>query len=145
MSFHVGITGTREGMTPRQLGSFIHSLQVLFNENKRIRLHHGDCVGVDAAAHNIFWAMHRDGDKINIHPQVADDMRANCRKEYGVKIHTPRSYLERDRNIVDLSDVLIAIPREMEHQSRGGTWYTYDYAIKKNIRIYLILPDGTIK
>lgn len=60
------------------------------------------------------------------------------------KTFEPLTYFARNRRIVDMSDVLVATPPTPTNPGNGGTWYTYEYARKKNKRTILIVPDGTI-
>lgn len=151
MSFHIGMTGTRDGMTPPQLGAFLKTLTKLCDLDPaiNIKFHHGDCVGADAQGHYLFQVLAKarglDNEKILIHPPTDESLRAFCKADIDHMVLQPKSHLARNREIVDDCNVLIACPRELEHQSRGGTWYTYDYAVKKNKKVYLILPNGKIK
>jgi len=56
----------------------------------------------------------------------------------------PKPYLERNHNIVDESELLIACPKSKEEELRSGTWATVRYARKKGVRIILIYPDGSV-
>ncbi len=56
-----------------------------------------------------------------------------------------KTHFARNRDIVDETEVLIACPCEMEHQDRGGTWYTADYALKRGKRTIIVWPDGSMK
>jgi hypothetical protein len=52
--------------------------------------------------------------------------------------------LERNHDIVDQADVMIATPRTMQEEQRSGTWATIRYARKKGRELHIIWPDGTI-
>ena len=47
--------------------------------------------------------------------------------------------------IVDNSNLLIVVPMDNERKLRGGTWYTYDYAVKKGVPVRVFYPDGRIE
>lgn len=83
-------------------------------------LHHGDCVGVDARAHQIAkeW-----GWDIVVHPPLEDGRRAFC---FGsrVEVRARKAYLDRNTDIANESDVLIAIPSSKTEEVRSGTWST---------------------
>jgi len=134
---HIGFTGTRIGMTLPQLSRvnaelrMLHSLDAWF--------HHGDCVGADAEASTLARLA---GYSVMIHPPVDEAHRARC---IGDVVVAPLTHLARNRAIVCACDTMIAAPREMEHQSRGGTWYTHDYALKVGKPVILVLPDGTVR
>jgi hypothetical protein len=78
---------------------------------------------------------------------VAEEHRAHTK--INDETRPTLTHFVRNRNIVNESDVLIAVPMQAEHQDRGGTWYTYDYATKQLYqprgigRVILIRPDGT--
>jgi len=133
----VGITGTREGMTEKQKKSFselVNEIPIPFE------LHHGDCVGVDDEAATI---VHEAGSAtIVVHPPTDDKLQAG--NPYGTFTMEAKSYFARNRDIVDAVELLIVVPLQSEHQIRGGTWKTHDYAVKKNKRIITIWPDGTL-
>ena len=131
----IGITGTRSGCTPRQIGILKGILWSIIKEYPESEFHHGDCVGVDVEAACIAKEL---GYKVINHPPVYDHLRAFHQSD---EIRDPLSYFARNRNIVDETDMLIVIPYQMEWQPNGGTWYTHDYAKKKQKQIHLILPE----
>ncbi len=60
-----------------------------------------------------------------------------------LRVLESKPYLERNRDIVDASEVLIACPSTREEVMRSGTWATVRYARKKGMKITLIFRDGT--
>ena len=128
----IGVTGTREGATDRQILDVINFMISLGFDNE---LHHGDCQGVDiqvaAIAKQLNW-------RIVCHPPKSDYLRGFF--EYD-ECREPKGYLERDRAIVDETDLLIVVPLQNEWQPNGGTWYTHDYARKKKKPITVIWPQ----
>ncbi len=134
MEIHVGMTGTRNGMTPEQKTTFNNCLRQL----KANILHHGDCIGADADAHDIAEARN----VLNfIHPPSKDELRAY---KAGAKIYQEKNYFARNRDIVNASSVLIGTPATF-HETGGGTWYTINYGIKQGGLVYIIYPDGRIQ
>ena len=134
----VGVTGTREGMTPAQHAAardvFVHCP---FGELRV--LHHGDCVGADAQ----FAELARElGARIVCHPPNNPSMRAFFPSD---EYREPLTYFARNRAIVQACHVLVAAPPTMVHMPRGGTWYTIDYARKVRRSVVLVLPDGTVE
>ena len=104
--------------------------------------HHGDCVGADSNAYNIIRHIIPTC-PIHIHPPEKEKTRAFC-DGYSV-IHEPKPYIERDKDIVDAVDVLVATPRGSNEELRSGTWATIRYARKKGtVRVIIIYPDGTM-
>jgi hypothetical protein len=140
---HVGITGTREGMTLEQK----ESLFDFFALGTLLKLHHGCCVGVDEEAHWLAYGFdipcvgHRPANPAFEMP-VADGALGF------EELREPKSYLARNRDIVEESEYLIVIPKESERKpknSRGsGTWYTYWYACQLEKPRVVIWPNGLV-
>lgn len=131
----IGFTGTREGMTGAQAVELARQL----DSRKPIHLvRHGDCVGSDAEFHAIAIKL---GLRIMIHPPTDDKLRAFCKD--AIWERDPKGYLARNRDIVKLSTLLIATPKEAEGQEgRGGTWYTINYAREMGLEVLTIYPNG---
>lgn len=129
----IGITGTREGMTEHQFDLVQKYLKDKYCEGAEF--HHGDCVGVDAEAALLAKEI---GYKIIAHPGPDHDgLRAYVPAD---ESREPQSHFKRNRTIVDACDHLLVVPLQMERQLRGGTWYTHDYAVKKNKPFSVIYP-----
>lgn len=131
----LGFTGTRFGMTDEQK-AVIRSLFATIN---RVELHHGDCVGADADAHEIARQL---GGHVVIHPPVSESHRANCA---GDELRARKTHFARNRDIVQETKILIATPFTMQEEDRGGTWYTVNYARKVGRWLIIIWPDGSVK
>ena len=128
----VGVTGTREGANDRQLMAVIEFIKSLGTGHE---LHHGDCTGVDV---EVAAAAKYNGCRIVCHPPLSTETQGYFG---GDEIREPKGYLQRDRNIVDETDMLIVVPLQDEWQPRGGTWYTHDYAIKKGKPVKVFYPN----
>lgn len=131
-----GFTGTREGMTEAQwsgVWAVLHQMQVT-------ELHHGDCVGADAQAHQLAQHM---GIRIIIHPPLDEKYRAYCRG--AEEIRAPKYYFERNRDIVDETSILIGTPLTEHQEESGGTWYTITYCSKKRQSPIVVWPSGRIE
>lgn len=134
---HVGFTGTREGMTHRQM-QYLYSLLIDFQnasigQNFPISFHHGDCIGADAEANAIATALDYF---THSHPPQVPDKRAFCKSD---QIWLPEEYMKRNANIVSASDVLLVAPRTSQEQ-RSGTWATYRMARKQDIPALIMNP-----
>lgn len=129
----VGMTGNRIGMSTEQLIGFE---QLLLGLDAKW-IHHGDCVGSDADAHDIATDMNILTD---IHPPTNRSQRAF---KDGTIIRAPMPYLVRNRAIVDSSEALIATPRE--GLRKGDTWYTINYGKKECKPMYIIYPSGKVE
>lgn len=121
----VGFTESREGLSWRQWCTLERIIPYLGMEE----FHHGDCRGADANAHDIVTEKPTLGFRgVVVHPPKERHYRAFRR---GVENREEKPYLERDRDIVDECDLLIAAPlfRDgTQRASRSGTWYTVNYA-----------------
>ena len=126
----IGVTGTREGMNKRQREAIIAYLL----EAKAQELHHGDCVGVDVEVAEI---AHRIGYVTVSHPPDKNGLRANHNSDI---INEAFNHFQRNRNIVDTTDLLLVVPLQNQHQSKGGTWYTHDYAMKQGKPVVIFYP-----
>lgn len=127
----IGVTGTREGATEYQLAE----LRKVLTELKGTEFHHGDCNGVDVQAAAIAREL---GYKIVCYPPKSTEEQGFFG---GDVMLPPAGYLQRDRAIVDSVDVLLVVPKQMEWQPKGGTWYTHDYAKKQNKPHNVIWPN----
>lgn len=107
---------------------------------KRLRLHHGDCVGSDAQAHA--YAMAR-GIGPMIHPPSNSSKRAFCKG--AVHVFEPKGYHARDRDIVTATDILVAAPKTKREDPGSGTWYTINEARNQEKDIVLCFRDGLVK
>ena len=127
----IGVTGTREGANEAQLLTVIKFMESLGTGHE---LHHGDCEGVDvqvaAAAKALGW-------RIVCHPPKRTETQGYFG---GDEVREPLGYLQRDRNIVDETELLIVVPLQNTWQPKGGTWYTHDYARKINKPYNVIWP-----
>ena len=131
----VGFTGSRNGLTSLQKSSLKELLTKL---NLVEKGHHGDCLGADVEFHDVCLEMKIP---IVLHPPSNDKNRAFC-QGYIAK-HPEAPYLERDRDIVDAVNLIIATPAGPE-RLRSGTWTTVRYARKKNKAIIIIESDGNL-
>ena len=108
----VGFTGTREGCTDAQaaaMAGLLHDLRCSV-------LHHGDCVGADAQAHEAARSL---GVPVELHPPSSPQWRAFCRMLPGEVVRPELDYIERNRAIVHACAVLVACPKEEEGHRQG--------------------------
>jgi hypothetical protein len=140
---HIGITGTRWGMSDRQKEIAIY----IYEKFRGNYLHQGMCEGSDTEMHDMVREKF-PASGIKGHPSIKKDYEINrvCDRYAEEKGH-----LERNREIVSEVEVMIATPHQSTEQQRGGTWYTIRYA-KKIIKsgkglckkLYVIYPDGKV-
>lgn len=133
----VGVTATREGLTEHQVS---RAAELLFGVREWSKsapeIHHGDCVGGDEELHKIAYGL---GYRTVMHPPTVTKYRAwtQC---HAVMPRKP--YLDRNRDIVDATDILLAFPKESEESRFGGTWYTVRYARQVGRRLVIVWPHG---
>ena len=125
-----GFTGTRKGMSQKQKEALIR----LIAESTFSEAHHGSCVGADYQFHDLCCTY---GVPVVIHPPTNGINRAKC---HGGRVLPAKPYIERNHDIVDACDVLIACPSETEEVLRSGTWATVRYARKRNKRVIVLAP-----
>jgi len=130
----IGFTGTQKGMSENQISQFIKEM----SNHYSYEFHHGDCIGSDRDAHNIASSL-MNVEKIVIHPPDNSSKRAYCK---GDEIKPEKPYLERNKDIVDEIDLLIACPKSNKEELRSGTWATIRYAKEQGKKIIIIYPDG---
>jgi hypothetical protein len=130
---HLGFTGTRKGGTQQQLRAMRRLIGKLWPQH----VHHGDCLGADDQFHLICRELHVPA--IILHPPDRGDHRAFC---HGDAVWPPKSYLERNRDIVDSSELMLVVPKTADEQLRSGTWATFRYAKSLKKKIIVIDPDG---
>lgn len=127
----VGFTGSSQGMTLPQVARIMSLIQ------EEGELHHGDCVGAD---HEIHLLM-RKSIRTILHPPKDDKKRAFCKE--ADEVRKPAPYIERNHNIVDETDMLVAAPAGPERSlPRSGTWATIRYALKIGKPTFIVMPDG---
>jgi hypothetical protein len=128
----IGFTGTQLGMTVNQRAALYTALQKFCRDGGQF--HHGDCIGADAEAHKIAESL---GLTIVIHPPIKENKRAFC-GDYMSRRCPPKDYIERNHDIVDMTDILIVAPKSNFEELRSGTWATYRYAKKQGKLIIML-------
>lgn len=154
----VGFTGTREGLTHEQYDQFgIGRIVLSF---KPTEFHHGACVGadhyaaceIDMSRDDAAVVFSRGADtyggwdgvcKIVAHPSNLKAATSELAISISDEVREPKPPLDRNRDIVDSTDILIACPKGPEER-RSGTWSTIRRARKLGRRIIIIYPDGSI-
>jgi hypothetical protein len=131
----VGFTGSQRGASSAQL----HTLQSLLLTNMPVdEFHHGCCVGADTQAN---YVAHAVGTHVVYHPPLIAEKASDLRDFPGDHL-PPKPYIERNHDIVDATDMLIACPAGDEEQVRSGTWATVRYARKQGKRVIVIKRNG---
>lgn len=138
MSLIIGITGTRHGMSPAQklrLEEYLEEVDV-------VELHHGGCVGADHDAH--LMALEKFI-RVVVHPPTDLKLAAHdtLTPSDMVTVLPAKDYHSRDRDIVDVSNVLLGFPDRPE-RPHSGTWYTIRYARNRRKSRIVCMPDGSM-
>jgi hypothetical protein len=137
---HVGLTGTRRGLASRQADVLTDALTRLARRarvtSRGVVLHHGDCVGVDAQGAEIARAL---GYRLVSHPPLNPKLRAHVASD---AVLPAKPYLDRDRDLVDCTVVLLACPAQRSARLGSGTWFTIDYARSLDRPRLIIHRDG---
>ena len=128
---NVGFTGSRKGLSEYQQQNMLILLQQLSPDTTA---HHGDCVGADATFHEM---CKRFRFQTHVYPPTNSKYRAYCSAPDC--LHPPKAYLQRNHDIVDASELLVATPSGPE-KLRSGTWATIRYARKFGKRVVIIFP-----
>lgn len=133
----IGFTGTRKGLTPKQKEALSEALRGMkISEAGASEFHHGDCLGADDDADEIVRDLHIP---IIIHPPSDSEHRAFNR--FGTVLPT-KSYLERNKDIAQACDLLVACPEGQREKQRSGTWMTVRCARNLGKEVLIIFPDG---
>lgn len=136
----VGITASRHGLSTAQrraLTTFLHRARLAGARE----FHHGCCVGGDEIGAQI---AHNLGYRVVGHPPSVTTLMSNPACRISAELRAPRTYLTRDKHIVDECGALIGLPNRPEVWSGSGTWFTVHYAqLAKRPRL-VILPNGHV-
>jgi hypothetical protein len=136
----IGFTGTREGMTAKQMETFGEHVA----EQRPSKFHHGCCLGADLDAVLIVKQVSPDTLIIG-HPPTDRKLVAVRAEELSDILHDPLPYLDRNKKIVQHGeDGLIVTPKGVNPEWRSGTWSTARFARKIGRHITVITPDGFI-
>jgi hypothetical protein len=130
MSRKVGFTGTHNGMQAVQLKALVDKL-VFLKEEGFDEFHHGWCIGSDEQA---AIAAKSIGYRIVAHPGLAKDPKNMLyRSEWNEndEVREAKPFINRDHDIVDETEIMLATPLTWEEQTRSGTWTTIRYAKKQ--------------
>jgi hypothetical protein len=136
----LGFTGTQKGMTDEQ----ILTVRKILNEPSIEEVHSGDCIGADTDFIQILTNIHGGDAKYMSVGHIPDNDSKRSFLKYGEE-RKPKPYLERNHDIVDESDVLLATPKEYTEQLRSGTWTTVRYAKKQGKKVILVYPNGKVE
>ena len=138
----LGFTGTRKGLSEAQRAKVEQAFLAL----RPAEFHHGCCVGADLEAEEILVGLiqsHGLNTVIHRHPPI--DMRlAEIREFEHLGIQTveypPALFLQRNHDIVDCAESLLACPGTKAEVLRSGSWATIRYARKTGKGEIILYP-----
>ena len=131
---HFGFTGSRHTPSVKRITKLIEVVKALHTFGYGV-LHHGDCIGCDRTAHLVAAGRPL---KVVIHPPKLGRYRAHCErieKKLVLEVRPAKDYLDRNRDIVAVSELLVGMPTDPDPASevrRSGTWATIRYARAAN-------------
>lgn len=126
----VGFTGTQKGMSDSQKAQLRDTLERL--EAKII--HHGGCVGADTECDDIVCQMSHIARVV--HPSDMPTKRGLWHA--GAEVLDAKLPLERNKDIVDACDILLAAPAQRHEIQRSGTWATVRYAKRTDKEVIIL-------
>lgn len=143
-----GFTGTRDGMTSVQVMRFLAAMSDLRGEwGSAFELHHGCCVGADEQAVLMARALNVSGN-FNIviigHPPAELGLASDLAMKLSAQLRPAKPYIERNHDIVDETQHLIATPHTAIEKARSGTWATVRYSRKLGKSREVIGPAGEV-
>lgn len=135
----IAFTGTRLGMTEFQKKTL---KQILLAELDNIDVFmDGCCVGSDAEAFDIATELGIDTHGYPGHPYGDFKNTTNRDDRNRNHMNHPFPFFSRNRTMVELSTHVLATPANY-YNTRGGTWYTINYAKQQGKPLTIIYPDG---
>jgi hypothetical protein len=165
---HVAISGTQFGFqSAEQFMAFTSCMYELMSvsylRGEDLHFHHGDCIGVDEQAAKFMNEMKVTREhaqmnspvplqKIIVEAHPGQNKRGDSPKRAFVPadvVHPTKDYLYRDREMVELAENVLIVPKGFREEQFGGTWYTFRHARKDQQRrregghfIHMIWRDG---
>lgn len=136
---NVGFSGTREGMTDDQLDCLDRVLKKLLLDEDGDEFHHGQCIGADEEAADLAYVL---GYKVFSHPPLLEKFKSTLIIPDQVEL-PPKSYHQRNRDIVMSCDTLVVAPQREFEEIRSGTWMAYRIARELQKRTIICWPNGT--
>ena len=140
MGKKVGFTGTSKGASPWQVEQLEERLKEL-KEDGFDEFHHGLCIGADEQAAKVAKKL---GFRVVAHPGFSkkhpDSLLYRSEFTENDEVREAKPHIDRDHDIVDETEYLLAMPLTYAEQTRSGTWTTVRYARTKNRPMDVIRP-----
>lgn len=132
----LGFTGTRYGMTGPQREAVAEFLR----QHRPTETHSGDCKGADSEFLDAALLC-ADNFPPRTHGHPCDIVKWRANRHYD-HLHPVKSSAERNRDIVEQSDNLLAAPGNLRERG-SGTWQTIRLAQDAGKIVTFVWPDGT--
>ena len=152
---NIGFTGTRQGMTSSQLTSVMTFLDKMKPRKEALEesrsdptflknfysAHHGCCVGSDIqfatlAKRYKFWVVGHPSSDTPIYQIPVEQCSSD-------ELTSPKPALIRNHDIVNGRELVFATPKTLKEEIRSGTWAAIRFALKSNIPVKVVWPDGS--
>ncbi len=137
----VGFTGTRSDCTDEQRRALYGWFKTHLIRMKEF--HHGCCLGADQTASE--WFDSAKGMKVVAHPSNLRRWTSSLGLMFADQTMPKLPPLDRNRNIVNVTDLLLACPKGPEQFKGSGTWATIRYARKVGKKVIIFHPDGKVE
>jgi len=134
---NIAFTGTRKGMSNRQKLTLTYLISSLYYSKGILCFTHGGAIGADTDADEI---INKLGYKPYIRPGSDERFSYWFIKKRRSNVYGAKLYLQRNKDIVNDSEILIACPYTLTEEQRSGTWATIRYARKINKPIIILDP-----
>lgn len=155
---HIGFTGTTQGMKVDQWRALNGYLWALAREGQITTAHHGMCKGADSEFDYSIRTIKDGWPEARVilvgHPGVTKQGKlwlrgGDCYPDF---LEEEKQFIDRNHVIVDITDVLLACPKEMNTKRedgtwtphRSGTWATIRYAEARGKKVTIFWPDATV-
>lgn len=134
----MGFTGTRDAWTSPQEKALETLFKRLWDKGVRWQ-HNGDDAGADKRAGLMWQEM---GGQLYGHPPDNPVRRAYLQFDLE---DPPKPYLDRNVDIATCCTFLVATPKELQMQPRGGTWHTIRQALKQQKPVFIVNIRGLVE
>ena len=132
----VGFTGGRKAIQSERIT--LEIVRILYSLDYGIsKVSHGGAVGADKIVHDTVLRI-LPSTQVEIWPSNLTQYHAKLVVNENVTVHDQKDPLERNKLIVDNSDLLVAIPDCKTEVLRSGTWQTIRYAKKTGVLVMII-------
>lgn len=133
----VAVITSRFDITKKQLDGF-RKLLPTFSKDKSIFL-----IGGDSADYDIFLSLLGQGFEVSLFPRSGNSNEIE--KFNGAKkINQYLPLRDRNKRMIDESDIIIGIPQTFNELEDSPAWKTLRYSIQNEKELYVISPNGFV-